>query len=205
MGARCSATTATTGQPCSNPAMTGLSVCRQHGGARKDSMEKSERAKVNKDLADFARPIPADDPRANPLQALLEEQRKTLGRLDWLQSRIGELEDKMLTWERESIERELIGASDAPGENRKVRYVTRINTLVELEARERKHLLEITRLMLHVGFEGARLSITAGVKAQTVNVILDAFNRIGLDPASDEVKGVIREAIQSGAMYKVGA
>lgn len=204
-GRRCMATTAKSGAPCSNPAMTGLTVCRQHGGAQKSAIEKSERAKVVKDLSEFARPIPTDDARSNPLQALLEEERKTVGRLDWLQSRIGELEDRMLVWERESIERELIGASDTPGENKRVRYVTRINTLVELEGRERKHLLDITKLMLATGFESARMSINAGIKQQTVNVILDAFARIGLDPESEEVKSSIRASIASGSMFRVSA
>lgn len=203
-GRRCSATTKA-GLKCSNPSMVGLTVCRSHGGAQRTAVEKSEKAKVVKDLADHARPIAYDDLRANPINALLDEQRWTLGRIDYLRSRIGELEQEELTWERVAVEIEQIGASDTPGRNKKVRWESRVNTLLELEARERKHLMEISRLMLAVGFESAKMQMHAGLKTATVDLILDAVSRLGIDPEAEGTKAAIRGALSAKATFSVPA
>lgn len=179
---RCAAHTRT-GRPCSNPPVTGATVCRMHGGASPQVKRAAERRAKEQQAAQavvtygLAREI-------DPHTALLEELHRTAGHVAWLQAHIAELEQTDLT--------HLIVVND-DGRNGKTEVIDeRPNVFVDLYQRERKHFADVAKTCIAVGIEERRITLAEQQGALLAQVIRGVLSDLGVADRP-EVATVVRK------------
>lgn len=190
---QCEAKNKQTGLQCKNPALVGLSVCRFHGGANKASKRKSAIAKVERKMEQFALPIPRDHELADPIYGLEVEYRRTQARLIWLDKQIGKLTEEAMTWGKTKVEK--VGASETPGSN--TTFEARLHPYLELQDRERKHLLQIERTMADHAFKASLISINARNSKATFEIMVAILERLGYDIADPRVRQAIKGVLSA--------
>jgi hypothetical protein len=191
MSRRCHARRKSTGERCPNPAIGGGRVCERHGGLAPQVKRKAELNVAERDLSRFVKPLDTSHELADPVYGLYAEYLRTQGRLVWLGGRIAELREQELTWGITKEER--INASETPGTNRT--YESRLNLLIDLEDRERKHLLAVEKLLIDSRFREAELAIAQKYVGIAYRGITAALKALGLDPADPEVMDVLAREV----------
>lgn len=169
---------------CKKSALPGLDVCERHGGRFPNSRAMSERSKGLTKMQRFVRPYQGD---LDPVAALEQEFRRCLGRIEWLNTEIGQLDEEDLTWGRTKSEK--IGASEFSGVN--TTYEARIHVYEEMLRWERKHLLEMEKVWIAAGIEKERLRIMEGQVTWTFNKVVESLRALGIDPFTTENRDVL--------------
>jgi len=183
------------GGPCTNPRVTGLDVCRSHGGSSPQSKAKAERARAELAATAAVRTLglPVD---ISPTEALLEEVRWTAGHVQWLRGKVQELDDPRMVRPGEGSDPEDIGATSGAhalvwgqteyrdatgGENAGTTTVEKAAPSIwyQLYAREREHLVTVCAAAIKAGVEERRVRLAeqqGDLVATVIRRILDALD-----------------------------
>lgn len=188
---RCKAHKSETGEPCGKWAITGLEVCRAHGGATAAAVAKAEAARLTATMVRFATPVERDDPEANPIEAFMVDYRRTVGRIRWYDEQMAEMTQKQLIWGR--TKKEEIGATEFAGKN--TTYEARANILHELQFRERTHLLALSKVWIGARLDERKLDIQRAYVRALDQAIVGILTRLGQDIADPGVRQVVREEL----------
>jgi hypothetical protein len=155
---RCGARTRNAGKPCAQPPVPGATRCRFHGGAAPQVKAAAERrlqeAEAQRAVATFGLPREID-----PRDALLEEVYRTAGAVDWLWTKVRELEPEAAVW----------GLVERTDDGEKHKAVP--NIWYDLWARERRHLTEVCRVALQAGVEERKVRLAEQQGALLAGVI----------------------------------
>lgn len=177
------------GERCKNPRMVGLRVCLAHGGRGKNARAKSRRIKAEAIMQKFVTPIAEDHALANPIAAFEWEFRRTIGRIEFCDEMIAKLTPKDVVSGITKVER--INASEYPGTNET--WESAVNTWVELQFRERQHLLAMEKIWIAAKLDTKKLQIQQEFVLQLNSVITNSLRALGLDPTDPIVRNTIRE------------
>lgn len=169
---RCSAHTRK-GKPCGQPAMSGQTVCKMHGGMAPQSLAAAERRALERDaiksLESFGVPVVVD-----PHTALLQELHRTAGAVQWLGAIVADLEQSDISWGKT---RDKTGGEDAGTTHEAGR-----NVWVVLWQDERKHLTSVASACARAGIEERRVTLAeeqgrmlAGVIQRILTGLFDAL------------------------------
>jgi hypothetical protein len=180
-----------TKERCKNFRLTGLTVCRYHGGSNPAAKRKSQKAKILSAMQRFVTPIDADDIEADPIYAFEMEFRRTLGRIRWYDEALAALEQEDLIWGQ--TKREEIGASEFTGHNET--YEARVNMYHELQFAERKHLLDMEKIWIGAKLDEQRLVVQRGYVAALDKAIVGILSSLGHDVADPAVRAVVRDQL----------
>jgi hypothetical protein len=177
------------GQPCTNPPMTGQAVCRMHGGsapqaraAAEQRVQRAELAKTIGELAD-ACDVASTDP-VDQLQEALEVCVRMVAALDYLTSRLGLGIGEGADATGHILMPAKAGAATNP-------LVTELGTWVDRKARTAKACLDagISERQVRV------MEATAGSFVQALRAILDG---LGLTPDQQAlVPSLVRAAMEA--------
>jgi hypothetical protein len=173
--------------------MTGLDVCYVHGGQLPRAQFKHERAKALTTMQKFAKPADLDDPEVvNPLLALETEFRRTLGRIRWYDEQLALLaSERDLVWGQTKHES---GSKDGEDVD-VVTHEARSNLLVELQWKERTHLVAMEKLWVQARLDERRLAVMKSQVAALDRALVGILTGLGLDPNDPDVRQVVREAL----------
>lgn len=182
------------GQPCSNPPLTGLDVCRYHGGAARHARAAGTRRKAEQDAARAVQTLglPLD---VSPTEALLEEVRWTAGHVHWLRQRVQELGDR--DWDPADVEHEphplVWGTTKTKtgGDDYGTTQEAKPSIWYVLYERERQHLVQVCAAALKAGVEERRVRLAeqqGDLVATAIRRILDA---LGLTPEQQALVGTV--------------
>lgn len=189
---KCRARNKVTGEKCRANAVSGLVVCRAHGGGTPNATKKAERARAVTAMTKFVKPLDVNDPEANPITAFETEFRRTLGRIRWFDEQLAALDsEKDLIWGKSKVE--VIGASDFNGTN--TTYEARSHVLYELQFKERGHLLQMEKIWLSARFDQAKLDIQRAYVVQLDAALTDILTSLGHSAKDPEVRQVVRDRL----------
>ena len=165
---RCVATTRK-GAHCTKAAIPGGTVCRFHGGAAPQVKAAAERrlaeVEVQRAVATFG-----ERRDVSPAQMLLEDMQWTAGHVAWLRDQIALLNPEALTWGTTKK------VDQQSGKGRKGVDTTeeaRVNALVELYERERKHMAHLIEVALRANI-AAHEQAEARRKGEEFNTVMRA-------------------------------
>lgn len=173
---------------CKKYALAGLDVCERHGGRFPYSKAQSQRSKALTKMQRFVKPYEGE---LDPVNALEGEFRRTLGRIEWLNTEIGLLDEKDLIWGKTKHE-SAGGFEGAPSTT----YEARIHLYEEMLRWERKHLLEMEKLWIAAGIERERLHLMERQVAWTFNKVVEAMRLMGIDPFSQENRAILAQVFE---------
>lgn len=163
----------TAGGPCGKAPVTGTTVCASHGGrarqvkaaaARRQKQQAAERAVATLGLR-------VD---VTPTDALLEEVRWTAGHVQWLRTKVQELDEHgaggehQLTWGTTKVKE--------GGEDRGTTQEAKPSIWYVLYEAERKHLVTVCAAALKAGVEERRVRLAeqqGDLVAMVIRRILD--------------------------------
>lgn len=174
---------------CKNKALTGNSFCRHHGANSPKALEAAETAKQLTLMERFVAPYEGD---YNPLGQFERDWRRTVGRIEWLESQIADLSVEDLTWGLSKEEK--IGAAEFAGTNRT--YETKIHVYESMLRYEREHLLKLTQVWIKMGVDQAQLNLLAAQVDVAYNGLLRAVQALGLDPSDPAVRDALTAAFR---------
>jgi hypothetical protein len=216
---RCTALAKGTGNRCRKPAMSGLEVCRTHGGATPAALAKSRAAREATRMARRSiAPLDESDPEGRGDNALAYEIRRTVSWIRYCEAQIERLGQVRL---REATPAELAqyaseardpladalsgGVSeieDTHGEERgertelhREKWTAGVNVWEEKLRWNRAHLKDLTRQWINAGFEQKRLEIlerTVDLFERTLDGIL---RDLGHNPHDAEVRRILRDRL----------
>lgn len=213
---RCQAKAKGTGVRCQKPRMSGLTVCRTHGGATPTAVAKSRKARetIRMERRRSIAPVRADSDEARGDGALSMEIRRTVGWIHYCEDKIAELEGPRLaapppseagfedplaaglSWGR--TERETMTGVERgePTEYAKEKWSAGVNVWEEKLRWNRAHLKDLTRQWIAAGFEAKRLEIlqrTLDLFEKTLDGIV---RDLGHNPRDAQVRRIIRDRLQ---------
>lgn len=157
------------------------------GAPSHDGPPSTGREVVTRRRKASAEPVLPDglgDAPANPVDALLDDYRRTAARVAYLSRRVDELSDEELVWGVTKTED--IAASEFPGMN--ITHEARVHVYVQLLDRERKHLLEVEKLMASRRFKAAAEALQAENVEYLYRKSVEIIEALGHDPNDPEVR-----------------
>ncbi|MCV2395942.1 hypothetical protein OEB99_16625 [Actinotalea sp. M2MS4P-6] len=182
------------GGPCTNPRVTGLDVCRSHGGASPQSRAKAARARETQ-AAERAVATLGLAVDISPTEALLEEVRWTAGHVQWLRGKVQELDEaRHLADHAEEDDDAEIESAIGDGRHALVWGTTKVKSggddagttqeakpsiWYALYAAERAHLVTVCAAAIKAGVEERRVRLAeqqGDLVATVIRRILDALN-----------------------------
>jgi len=191
--------------PCGRPAMRGQKVCATHGGRATDAKRKAAKV-IAQQEADAAKiracktlGVRFDGLNISPTEALLEEVTWTYVHVQWLRSKVQELEDRasqdtVITGDEDgepvTIERpgghaliwgQVEFKSKTGGDDWGKTTVDRAgpNAWYELYSRERDRLIKVCSEAIRAGIEERRVQLAeqqGALVAEAIRRILDDLN-----------------------------
>jgi len=189
LGARCSAHTKSTGGPCTQPAISGISVCKLHGGRAPQVRRAAERrvaaAKADRAVATLGLPIATD-----PAEALLDEVCRTAGHVRWLGSLISEMAPESLVWGRSGTERSTTtGGPAVAQEYAQVAETAQPSVWLTLYQAERAHLATVCKAAITCGIAERQVRLAEGQAALVAAVLRAALGdpELGLSAPQIEI------------------
>lgn len=155
MAAQCKATAKSTGQQCARQAIEGGTVCRVHGGATKLARAKAERnlqeAEAARQVATLGLPVDI-----TPTDALLQEVQWTAGHVQWLRTKVQELDEQALVW---GTTAESEKDSDKNGRETSYTVSAKPSVWYSLYQAERAHLVAVCTAALKAGVEERKVRL----------------------------------------------
>ena len=183
---RCKAQHKTRGR-CKKARVDGMRVCEDHGAGTQASKDKRVMKRMTLGMAR----IGIDSSLRDPVAAFEDEFLRTVSRIAYLDTIIGKLTDDELVWGK--ISEDVVRATEWPGVN--LGYGARVNGLVELQWRERQHLLAIEKIWLHARLDVKRLEIAQN-QATALEVVMSAIlAKLGHDTANPSVRAIIAQEL----------
>jgi hypothetical protein len=179
---RCSAHTSA-GKPCGRWAIKGGTVCIMHGGrapqVKAAAKERTERAVAEKAVATYGLAVDVD-----PLDALLGELRRTAGHVAWLGTLIAQLQHEHADLKHSGLKQ----YSAETG-------TTRPSVWVEIYQSERAHLARVAKDCVAANIDERRVKLAEDQGRLVADVIRRIVTALGLDPASDDVREIVRREL----------
>lgn len=177
---------------CKKPALIGLEVCERHGGSFPQAQAQSDKAQSLATMARFTRPYEGD---LNVLSAFEMEFRRTLGRIEWYDEQMMALKSaKDLIWGQTKQE---VGF-DGEGHKDVKTYEARANILLDLQWRERKHLLDMEKVWIGAGLEQQRLDLMKSQVARFRSLLMRALDAIGVDTTDPAILERLGSVFEEG-------
>lgn len=159
------------GEPCSNYAMNGATVCHSHGG-RAPQVKAAARRRLEREAATKAMTTYGLPREIAPDIALLEEVHRTAGHVAWLYEIVKGIEQDDLVWGKvEEVDK---GAGEFTGTD--TTYRAQANIWLDLYQRERKHLTDVCKAALTAGIAERQVKLAeqqGTLIAQVITRILD--------------------------------
>lgn len=171
------------GKPCANYAIHGGTVCHAHGGSaphvKAAAKRRVERAYAERAVATYGLPVDIE-----PLDALLQELRRTAGHVAWLGELVGGLHHDPA----DLSDSQLKQYSPETG-------TVTTSVWVDLYMRERAHFAKVASDCLRAGVEERKVKLAEDQGRLVAGAIRRIVESLGLDPASDEVRTVVRREL----------
>lgn len=104
----------------------------------------------------------------DPRDALLEEVWRTAGAVDWLSKKVAELKDEEVVWGVTEVKQ------STGKDGNSVTESAELNVWVQLYQKERRHLVEVSRIAISAGIEERRVRIAE----QQGQLLADAIRQI---------------------------
>lgn len=165
---------------CKRSARPGTTLCATHSGERGKAV--AQRTQALTEMQKFATPY---NGQIDPLSAFENEYRRTYGHIRWYEEKIGQLQsEKDLIWGL--AKEEHVNATEFAGINRT--YEARIHPFAEELFKERKHLVELTKIWLKAGLEERKIAVMREYMEYTYAMVNEAARALGHDPADPEVR-----------------
>lgn len=175
------------GTQCKKWALVGLNVCRRHGGQLPNAKFASEKVKMLSRMEQFTH-----IDTSKPIDFIHEfemEFRRTVARIKWYDEQLALLDEQALVWGK--TKEEEVGASEFTGTN--VTYESKVNTLHELQFRERQHLLAMEKVYIAARLDEKRLAIQKAQVESLDQIITGTLVALGINPADPHVRQTVRE------------
>jgi hypothetical protein len=211
--ARCTAKAkARSGSRCRNPAVVGARVCRMHGGAAPQVLEKRSIELARREMALLRiDPIDEDDAEARGDVALTMEIRRTVAWIRFCTDRISELDSaerliygqsgdstKSTTSRKTGVDGEDPVDVTEEATETAVANAADINGWVELLNWNRRHLASLSAIWIKAGFEAKRLEMETGAVERFDGALVSVVMALGHDPHDPSVRAAI-----SGVLVKL--
>lgn len=181
------------GGPCGVWPINGSTVCGSHG-ARAPQVKRAAARRVEAQRAEAAvRSLGLRDDR-DPDEVILDELAWTAGHVLWLRQRVQELEPDVLVWGVTSkVDKD---SGEFPGVD--TTSAAAPNAWVELYARERRHLLDVYKVIKGTRLEERRIELArAQVAPQIADVIGRFVEELGLSAEQvSRAPEALRRAVQ---------
>lgn len=179
------------GQRCKRRAVPHMRVCVKHGGAAKQVRETSNRKQAVERMRKLVTPIPGTDFEANPIAAFELEFRRTIARIRYLDDVIAALEPDALGWGK--TEETVTTSTEFPGVDTK--FQATINVYYDLQARERKHLVELIKVWINAKLDVRKLEVEEQ-KVNALNGVIEVvLTRLGHNIHDPEIRRTVRTAM----------
>lgn len=141
------------GKPCGRVAgygtvHLGWGLCKFHGGSTPNGIKNAHVIAAKEAVVTYGLPIDI-----NPHEALLEEISRTAGHVQWLGTKIAELEPNALVIGLKSVKVEQGVGPRGQVDSKTTETAASISIWLELYHRERRHLVEVCRVALAAGVE----------------------------------------------------
>lgn len=170
------------GTPCRTHPVKGLTVCRMHGGSTKRAKAKSARKQAEDQAAKAVTTLGlATD--ISPAEALLEEIRWTSGHVQWLRSKVQELNPDELTWGTVETTQDHMGTTIKDKAGPSIWY--------ELYTRERQHLVTVAAAALRANIDERRVRLAEAQGEQLAAVIRAILDDLRLTSAQQRLVGTV--------------
>lgn len=186
---RCVATRKRDGYRCPKPRVLGMRVCPDHGAGTTRSKDKQLMHRLTLGMAR----LPIDSSLRDPVAAFEDEFLRTVSRIAWLDKATANLTAEEIVWGK--LSEDVVRATEWPGVN--LGYGARVNALVELQFRERQHLLAIEKIWLGARLDTKRLEIAQNQATQLEIVMTAILAKLGHDTADANVRTIIANELAS--------
>lgn len=160
------------GQPCARPCKPG-ETCNSHGGAApqvaRARARREQEAEAARQVATLGLAVDI-----TPTDALLQEVQWTAGHVQWLRTKVQELDEQALVWgETKTVEKH----SEDGAESSSTQAAS-VSVWYQLYAKERAHLVAVSTAALKAGVEERRVRLAeqqGDLVAAVIGRILDAM------------------------------
>ena len=143
------------GGPCNRWPKKGTPVCWKHGGATPQVRAAAEARQAEAEVLAAVQTFGVRRD-ISPGEALIEDVQWTAGHVEWLRGQVQALEADQLTW---GVSKETDQQSGQGRAGKDTVREARLNAIVELYERERKHLVDVSTATLRAGVEVKRLEM----------------------------------------------
>lgn len=188
MQPKCTAKSKRTGQPCNNRAMTGLTVCRMHGGAAKQAraaglarvQQEKLQSHVERALVRLGEPAVSKD--VDPVDEMLALIARKRAEVMWLREKVLGLEnDEELFW---GVSKHVEGVG-AQGPVDEKTFEARKNIIYATFHEAEDQLARYTATAIRAGIEERQVRVTEQLADRIIGVLTTV--RAALDLTSDQV------------------
>lgn len=186
------------GERCRQVAIRGGNVCQAHGGSSPRVKAKAQKRlaeeKVLADWKSLARPARTLKP-ANPAEVLLFEIAWSQAFVEYLRSRLAEVDPDYLTWGM--TERTTKTTAEVPAEVTE-KYGAEINALVKLLGSERDRLTRQIDAAIKLGIESSQIEAASKLAHQFFQMVDKALKAAGVpDPMAHVFKAAMADGLRA--------
>lgn len=208
---QCEAYARSTGRRCQKPALTGVTVCRSHGGTLPSIRAKSQKAREEREREDLEarinlRGISPDDPEARGDVALAAEIRRTVAWIRYCEDQIEALGGDVpqapdaladVLGSVGLVSRETRSGMERDESTDMVieRFEAGVGVWEEKLRWNRNHLASLTKQWIAAGFEARRLELAERTLDELEHAINGVLTDAGLNPRDPELRASIKKRI----------
>ncbi len=184
------------GTPCAKPAGWGTDHpsqgrCRLHGGNTPNGRLAAQREQARRAVAALGLPVDID-----PHTALLDELHRTAGHVGWLGDVVAQLD-------REQLVHGAVKIVHLPDGSRIMEARAGANVWVRLYQQERAHLARVAKAAIDTGVAERQIRIAEQQAAILAQAIAAVLVDLGLDPADEQVRFIVRHRLAQASSGRV--